>query len=110
MHNAMVEQPLPAEQPLPDLIKVDGRDRHPLHRAALFTGAIVFFVLGVVGWLLPVITGVPFYVVAILLLGMASTRAANWFNAQERRLPHRWRVRLRKMLLRGKETGTGDGQ
>ena len=68
MHNAMVEQQLPAEHPLPDLIKVDGRDRHPLHRAALFTGAIVFFVLGVVGWLLPVITGVPFYVVAILLL------------------------------------------
>ena len=106
----MVEQQLPAEHPLPDLIKVDGRDRHPLHRAALFGGALVFFVLGVIGWLVPVVSGVPFYVIAILLLGMASTRAANWFNAQERRLPHRWRVRLRKMLGRGKETRAGGGE
>jgi hypothetical protein len=106
----MADQQLPVEHSLPDLIKVDGRDRHPLHRAALFTGAVIFFVLGVIGWLLPVVTGVPFYIVAILLLGMASTRAANWFNAQERRMPYRWRVRLRKMLLRGKETHSGGGE
>jgi hypothetical protein len=105
----MVEQQLPVERPLPDLIKVDGRVRHPLHRIALFTGSILCFITGVIFWLIPVLTGVPFYVASILLLGMASTRAANWINGRERRLPYRWRVRLRKMLMRGKETRPGEG-
>ena len=92
------------EAPLPDLIRPDGRARHPLYRAVLFTAATLCFILGVIGWLVPVVTGVPFYIAAIMLLGMANERAARWINKHEARLAHRWRVRLRKMLGRGKET------
>ncbi len=58
------------------------------------------FGLGVVGWLIPVVTGIPFYVAAIVLLAMASERARGWVNTLERRLAHDTRVAMRRWLHR----------
>jgi uncharacterized membrane protein YbaN (DUF454 family) len=63
-------------------------------------GALVCLVLGVVGWLIPVVTGIPFYAAAIVLLAMASDRTREWVNGLERRLPHDTRVSLRRALAR----------
>ena len=67
-------------------------------RALYAAGAVVAFALGVVGWLVPVVTGVPFYVVGLALLAGASDRMRQAINRAERRLPHRWRTSLRRAL------------
>ena len=63
-------------------------------------GALFCFVLGVIGWLIPFVTGLPFYAAGLVLLGMANNRVAGWVNRLEQRLPHRWRVKLREWIAR----------
>jgi uncharacterized membrane protein YbaN (DUF454 family) len=83
---------------LPDLLEPRER-RHPLwFRALCVLGAIVFFLLGIVGWLIPLVTGIPFYAVSLVLLGMASDRTRQWINDAERKMPDGWRRALRKVL------------
>jgi len=84
---------------LPDLLSTD--IRRPLWiRALCIAGAVVFFVLGVIGWLIPLVTGLPFYAIGLILLGMASSRAARWINRLDRRLPYAVRVKLREWTRR----------
>jgi uncharacterized membrane protein YbaN (DUF454 family) len=84
---------------LPDLLRTGGH--RPLWvRLLCLLGALIFFVLGVVGWLIPILTGVPFYAVALLLLAVSSDRVGDWVNRMERRLPHRSRVAIRRVLTR----------
>lgn len=64
-------------------------------RVLYLGGAILLFVVGILGWLVPVITGIPFYVAALILLGMGSPRVRDWINRLEARLSPRWRRRLR---------------
>jgi len=85
---------------LPDLLEPHPRRRSTWSRALRLAGAVVFFLLGVVGWLLPVVTGIPFYVIALLLLASASDRARQWVNDAERRLPDRWRLVIRQALVK----------
>ncbi|MGH7332389.1 MAG: hypothetical protein ACREKS_06495 [Candidatus Rokuibacteriota bacterium] len=85
-----------------------------------FVGALVFLGLGVLGWLVPVVTGIPFYAVAIVLLAVASDRTRERLNALERRLPHDTRVAMRRRLARipllhrhitpAEHTSTGHGR
>lgn len=83
---------------IPDLLTVDGGE-HPLLRRVLFgLGALVCLVLGVVGWLVPVITGVPFYVLGAVLLTKAVPAFGHWINQRERRLDLRYRLWLRPKL------------
>lgn len=56
------------------------------------------FVVGIFGWLLPVVTGIPFYIVGLILLGMASPRVIEKVNAAEAKLSPKWRQRLRDGL------------
>jgi uncharacterized membrane protein YbaN (DUF454 family) len=86
--------------PLPDLLPPPRKARPWWLRGLYLAGAGVCFLLGIAGWLVPVVTGIPFYVAALALLGMASDRTRRWVNAAERRLPERWRRGLRRALLR----------
>ncbi len=83
---------------LPDLLERHGTPRPLWLRVLCVVGAVFFFLLGFVGWLVPVVTGIPFYVVALMLLGMASDRVREWINRLERKFPHRLRVALRRAL------------
>ena len=96
--------PSPEEHPeLPDLLSTD--IQRPLWmRALCIAGALVFFVLGVIGWLIPLVTGLPFYAIGLILLGMASSRAARWVNRLDRRLPYAVRVKLREWTRRTTKT------
>jgi len=85
---------------LPDLLEPHPTRRSAWSRALRLAGAVVFFLLGLVGWLLPVVTGIPFYVIALLLLASASDRARQWVNDAERRLPDRWRLVIRRALAK----------
>ena len=78
-------------------------------RVALLALALVFFVLGIVGWLVPVVTGIPFYILALACAGLASRRVAAWINRQERRLPRRVRLLLRPRFLRRRVRADGVG-
>jgi hypothetical protein len=66
--------------PLPDLLREqDGR--HPFWLRLVFLGAaVVCLVLGVVGWLIPVITGIPFYAAGLVFLGLASDRVRRFIK------------------------------
>ena len=72
--------------PLPDLLREhDGR--HPFWLRLVFLGAaVVCLALGVVGWLIPVITGIPFYAAGLVFLGLASDRTRRFINRMERKL------------------------
>lgn len=69
-------------------------------RVVLLLLALVFVLLGIIGWLVPLVPGFPFYMLALACGGMASARVARWTNRQERRLPRRWRLLLRPKLRR----------
>jgi len=79
----------------PDLLREPEHHRPLWMRVLCFVGAGIFFVLGIVGWLIPVLTGIPFYVAGLALLALASDGARHLINRLERRLPRRvrWAVR-----------------
>lgn len=83
---------------LPDLLSERDNGYPAWKRTALFAVGSACMVLGVIGWLVPVVTGIPFYVAGIVLLGLASVRAARAINRLERRLPLRARLVLRRAL------------
>ena len=87
-------------RPLPDLLREPDR-RHPFWLRILFLAiSVVCFAAGVVGWLIPVVTGLPFYAVGLVFLGLASERVRRWLNRMERRLAERTRRRIRSVLAR----------
>jgi uncharacterized membrane protein YbaN (DUF454 family) len=90
----------PQNHPLPDLISCDGPDRGVWKRIGLISASVAFFSLGIVGWVIPVMTGVPFHVLGLITLGMASKPIARTVNRWERRLPHRLRLWLRPKRYR----------
>ena len=92
---------------LSDLIRVPSKERGAVVRLALSLAAAVCLVLGVVFWLLPVVTGIPFYLLGFVCLGMASPAAARLVNRHERRLPRRIRLLLR--TGRGRAAGPAQG-
>ncbi len=89
----------PPPDDLPDLLHLEGH--RPLWIRCLgVVGACVFFVLGFVGWLIPVMTGLPFYAVGLVLLALSSERVGRRVNHLERRLPLRVRLGIRRVLAR----------
>jgi hypothetical protein len=60
-------------------------------------GGLFFLGLGVVFWLLPVVTGIPFYVIALFLLAGVAPPARHFVNWLDRKLPRRVRELLRKV-------------
>ncbi len=86
--------------PLPDLLRAQDA-RHPFWLRILFLVlALVCFAAGVVGWLLPVITGIPFYAAGLIFLGLASDRTRRFINRLERRLAESTRRRIRRLIAR----------
>ncbi len=86
---------LPAPGELEDLLRIPPVARALWLRVLLAVGGLLFVALGVVGWLVPVISGIPFYLVGFLLLGMSHPPLGHWLNRKERRLPPRVRLALR---------------
>lgn len=69
-------------------------------RAFYLGGALLLFLIGILGWLIPVVTGIPFYVAGLILLGMGSQRVRDWINQLEAKLSPQWRGRLRDGIQR----------
>ena len=80
-----------------------------VQRVALLALALLFTVLGIVGWLVPLVPGFPFYLLALACAGLASRRVATWINRHERRLPLGFRrmLRLRPRLRRRRAEAGG---
>jgi len=85
---------------LPDLLEHDHKPRSRWIRVLCVIGAVLLFALGVVGWLIPLVTGIPFYVAGLFLLSSGSDRARQLINRLERKLPHGWRMALRRVVRR----------
>ena len=84
--------------PLPDLLRAqDGR--HPFWlRIVFLAAALVCLALGVVGWLIPVMTGIPFYAAGLVFLGLASDRTRRFINRMERRLSGNTRRKIGRVI------------
>jgi hypothetical protein len=96
----MSEPPTQPTDELPDLLPEERTERALIVRVALLVATGVLFILAIILWLVPVLTGIPFWILGIVTLGMASRRAARWINARERRLPRKIRLVLRPRLRR----------
>jgi uncharacterized membrane protein YbaN (DUF454 family) len=81
---------------LPDLVPERDNGYPTWKRTALLVGGALCIVLGVIGWLMPIVTGIPFYIAGFVLLGLASVRMARTINALDRKLPDRVRQALRR--------------
>jgi len=90
----------PTPDALPDLLERGGPRLSLWARVLCLVGGVVGLCLGVLGWLVPVVTGIPFYIAGLVLLAMASDRVGGWINRLERKMPHRWRLELRRALRR----------
>lgn len=89
---------------IPDLIGEPRGEHSVLRRLLWGLGSLVCFVLGIIGWLVPVITGIPFYILGLALLSKAVPPVGRWINRRERRWSLSWRLLLRPKLrkqLRG---------
>ncbi|MGH7299342.1 MAG: hypothetical protein ACREKQ_08765 [Candidatus Rokuibacteriota bacterium] len=86
--------------PLPDLLR-EQEEGHPFWlRGVFLVAALIFFALGVVGWLIPVVTGIPFYVAGLVFLGLASDRTRRLINRMERRLSENTRRKIRRLIAK----------
>lgn len=90
-----MNHPTTTHDRIPDLVRISVEGRPLWLRIVMVAGVVVCFALGVVGWLVPVVTGVPFYVLGLVLLAKVSRRAGRRINAWERRLPPKLRRWLR---------------
>lgn len=89
----------PSDLPdLPDLLKIPPVARNPWLRVLLALGGVLCMVLGVVGWLVPVVPGIPFYILGAVLFGMAHPPLGRWINRKERGFSPRVRLMLRPRL------------
>jgi hypothetical protein len=91
-----------APSTLPELFGPLRRRRPWWQRAPLFGLATMLFGLGAAGWILPVVAGWPFFVLAIFVLASVSGRVRSWVDRHEQRLPHAHRLRLRWLLARAR--------
>jgi len=86
--------------PLPDLLREHEEHRPLWLRLVYLLAALVCVAAGIAGWLIPVMTGLPFYAAAVVLLGLASDRVRRVINRLERRLSESSRWKLRRMLAK----------
>jgi hypothetical protein len=91
-----------AHRALPELFGPLRRRRPWWQRVPLFGLATVLLGLGAAGWILPVVAGWPFFVLAIFVLASVSGRVRSWVDRHEQRLPHAHRLRLRRLLARAR--------
>lgn len=83
---------------IPDLLG-EPRGEHPMMRRILFgLGAVGCFVLGVAGGFVPIVPGIPFSVLGIVLLSKAVPPFGRWINRKERTWKLKWRLLLRPAL------------
>ena len=98
---------------LPELLAERPKRLHVTWRVLALVGGALFMLLGVLGWLIPVVTGIPFYIIGLGLFGMASRRARRWINELEQHLPTKARLflrpKLRKEMRAREREGEGEG-
>ncbi len=86
--------------PLPDLLREHEGHRPLWLRLVYVLAALVCVAAGIAGWLIPVMTGLPFYAAALVFFGWASDRVRRAINRLERRLAETSRQKLRRMLAK----------
>jgi hypothetical protein len=85
------------EAQIPDLIRSDPGRRSLFLRILIGILAVAAIVLGFIGWVLPVVPGLPLLLLGLGLLGFCSRKAARVINSGEARLPRKWRRRIRRL-------------
>jgi uncharacterized membrane protein HdeD (DUF308 family) len=89
-----------AREKLPPLIPEDVDLKPAWKKYVLLGVGILLIVVGIIFVPVPVMSGVPFWVVGALVLGVSVPPFARFVNRQEARLPARWRRKLRPRLWR----------
>jgi hypothetical protein len=92
------DPPRPPGAELPDLFRVPTEAAPPARIVHGLVIASIWFALGVVGWLVPVMTGIPFYIAGTVALALVSRRVRRLINRWDRGRTPRTRLRLRRAL------------
>lgn len=100
MRGPTPEEKATREPELGDLLRPGREARPAIVRVFLLLAGIVFIALGIIGWLIPVVTGIPFWIIGIVLLAGASVTIRRWINGWERKLSRPKRVKLRRLLAK----------
>lgn len=89
---------------LPGLLPEDKGDPGFLKKCMYVFGGLGLIVFGIVGWILPVLIGIPFIVGGLAMLSVAFKPLRKWVNYCEAKLPRSWRL-----YLRPRKKGAGKG-
>ncbi len=79
----------------PDLVPEAPSPRSVGARVGLAIVGVCLLILGVVGWVLPFVPGVPLLLLGVGLLAALDARVARGLNKLDRRMPARLRSALR---------------
>jgi len=99
-----------------DLIAAHTDQLSTAKRAWLVVAGVALVLLGIVGWLIPVMTGIPFWIAALVCFARVSETCRSWINAADRKLPGKVRKVLRwardktsrKSRTSGADTSAGE--
>jgi hypothetical protein len=80
------------------LLRPRGRPVRWWARLLYMAGAAGAFCLGIAGWLIPIVSGIPFLVLGFALLAASSDKVRQWINRVEGGLPLTWRLKIRAGL------------
>lgn len=88
--------PPPQPAPLGELIPPRTAPLPVWKKVVYLGGGILCMIGGIVGWLVPVVTGIPFYIAGAFLLAAVSPQMRRLVNWTDRKLPDRARRLLRR--------------
>ncbi|MCB9833581.1 MAG: DUF454 family protein [Planctomycetes bacterium] len=88
---------------IPDLLPPRSRRRSIPVRVAALAAGVILFAVGIAGWILPFMPGVPFLVASAAMFAVGSRTLAELINKIEKKLPERVRVQLRPRLKRQRQ-------
>jgi len=89
---------------IPDFLPEDKGDSGFLKKCFFVVGGLVLIVLGIVGWVLPFLMGVPLIAAGLAMAAVAIPGLRKLVNSLEAKLPRKWRL-----YLRPKKKGDGPG-
>ncbi len=94
---------------LSELIPEEKNDSGLLKKCILVIGGLGLIVLGIIGWILPVLIGVPFVIGGLAMLSVAFKPLRKWVNAWDAKLPRKWRLLIRFRKIDDNLASGGNG-
>ena len=91
-----------------DLIPESKGDSGFLRKCFLLLGGLVLVILGIIGWVLPFLMGIPLIVAGLAMISVVIPPLRKLLNAWEAKLPTKWRHWIRSVMKRDDSGSTSE--